>query len=124
MSFTARELEHLIEDDETNGVDGLFYVYANGNEERLADRYAWSELGWGVGVIRLNGQEYTWTAVKDIGGEGQGDYAAVIFAVETPEGRRLFRKEGYYSSYDGTDWDGDFAEVEEFEKTVTDYRKV
>lgn len=123
MSFTASELESIIEDDSDN-VDGLYYVYSDGREDRLSYSDAWSEIGWGGGVIRLNGQEYSWKAYKDVGGEGQGDYAAVIFSVETPEGRRLFRKEGFYSSYDGTDWDGSFSEVEEYEKTVTDFRRV
>lgn len=121
MSFTAAELEALIDDDETNGVDGLFF---DGQDEPMSPD-EWSEVAWGSGGrLHINGEDYTWKPVKDIGGEGQGDYAAVIFAVDGPDGRRLFRKEGYYSSYEGTDWDGNFAEVEAFERTITDYRVV
>lgn len=121
MSFTAAELEALINDDETNGVDGLFFD--DSDEPMSPDE--WSEVAWGSGGrLHINGEDYTWKPVKDIGGEGQGDYAAVIFAVDGPDGRRLFRKEGYYSSYEGTDWDGNFAEVEAFERTITDYRAV
>lgn len=50
--------------------------------------------------------------VEDFGGEGQGDLRYVVFSVKfTDETVKYFRQEGYYSSYDGTVWDGDFTEV-------------
>lgn len=53
------------------------------------------------------------------GSEGGGESVWVIFRV----GDQLFQKSGYYSSYDGVDWDGyEIEEVEPYEKTVTFYR--
>ncbi len=97
MSFTKDELEQAIGEDSY-----------------------WSEYGWGDNEVTIGGVTYVTKAVERIGGgEGSGEYAAVIFSVDG----RLFRKEGYYMSHHGTDWDGDFNEVEVYEKTVTDYRR-
>lgn len=54
------------------------------------------------------------------GGEGGGSDAYVVFKL----GDRYFKKEGYYASHYGTDWDGRLYEVEPYEKTVTFYRPV
>lgn len=115
--FTVQDVENAID-------DGDFQVRVGwgdrkGELEPLDDDI-WYTLGDGDGVVTLNGVEYEWTSVADIGGMDQGSYAAVIFKV----GDRLFRKEGYYASHYGTDWDGNFEEVEVYEKTVKDYRAV
>ncbi|MEV6638072.1 hypothetical protein AB0M54_45855 [Actinoplanes sp. NPDC051470] len=66
----------------------------------------------GVGDVRVL---HTYT-----GGEDGGADAELIFKV-TPDlgGVRYFRKSGWYSSYNGTDWDGQFTEVQPKVKTVT-----
>lgn len=38
------------------------------------------------------------------------------------ESGRLFRRSGYYSSWDGGDWDGDLVEVEPVQVTVTRFK--
>lgn len=64
----------------------------------------------------------TVTLVNDHGGEGMGDLRFMVIRVQMCEGSdRLFRKDGFYSSYCGTDWDGHFREVRAVEKTVTVY---
>jgi hypothetical protein len=55
--------------------------------------------------------------VSSVGGEGQGDQAYVIFQV----GDRFFRKNGYYASWVGFEWDGAFEEVVPEETTVIRY---
>lgn len=80
----------------------------------------WGEMGWGDTELTIRGETVTAKAVEYKGGEDQGSYTCVVFEVDG----RLFRKEGYYASHYGTDWDGDFSEVEVFEKTVKDYREV
>lgn len=58
--------------------------------------------------------------VNDVHGE-DGDYEAryLIFQV----GDQLFRINGYYSSWDGDNWeDSDIREVEAYTETVTRYR--
>lgn len=57
--------------------------------------YPWSNLS-----IVHDGNTYNVEVVADIGGEGEGSYAAIIFKVNG----ELWRKEGHYSSYDATDY--------------------
>lgn len=60
--------------------------------------------------------------VENVGGEGQGDHQHMVFKVlDFAGGARFFKKTGYYSSFDGGEWDGDFEEVKPVEKTVTVY---
>ena len=121
MSFTAQDVLNAFENEQ-------FEQYSTWRAKQYPETDAWcsieagdwDELTSGKGHVTINGTEYEWQAVLGLGGEGQGDYAAVIFSIDG----RLFRKEGYYASHYGTDWDGDFEEVEAYEKTVTDYRPV
>lgn len=115
MSFTASDVEAAVE-------NGDFRSKAWKSEEYYnLDEGDWYELGDGEGKVTLNGVEYDWKSVEHLGGgEGSGEYTAVIFNI----GGRLFRKEGYYASHYGTDWDGNFSEVEAYQKTSTAYRPV
>jgi hypothetical protein len=55
------------------------------------------------------------------GKEGGGDKIWVVFRI----GDQLFRKEGYYSSYNGDEWEeGDITEVKQIPKTVFVYEPV
>lgn len=100
MSFTARDVEVAMSKDK--------------------DFYGWGSLGYSNVKLTINGEEYTTTPIRSEGGEDEGSHAEVVFEV----GGRLFRKSGYYASHYGYDWDGEFDEVEAYEKTVTDYRPV
>lgn len=51
------------------------------------------------------------------GGEGGGEDAYVVFKL----GDRYFRKQGYYASHYGTDWDGELREVNPVQRVVTFY---
>lgn len=59
------------------------------------------------------------------GGEGEGEYVERVFAVkdEKDEVLHYLKITGYYSSYNGTDWDDKWEEVEPYEVTVTKYKK-
>lgn len=48
------------------------------------------------------------------GSEGEGERASLVFKVRPKDSDEVlyFKKEGYYSSWDGTNWDGSFYEVE------------
>jgi hypothetical protein len=83
---------------------------------------SWNEVGstWkdkegedvpGLGMV---------TRIADHGGSDQGSAAWVVLKV----GSRLFRKTGFYASYDGFTWDGDFRVVEAKPKTITVYENV
>lgn len=53
------------------------------------------------------------------GHEGEGEHAhIVICATETDQ---YFRIDGYYSSYEGTEWDGELREVQLVERMVKFY---
>lgn len=56
------------------------------------------------------------------GGEGGGEDAYQVVKLVADDGsERYFRKEGYYASHYGCDWDGDLYEVVPYEKVVTFY---
>jgi hypothetical protein len=59
--------------------------------------------------------------VEDVGGEGQGDTRYVVFSLSDGTNTRYFRKDGYYASYDGSTWDGEFREVTPIDRVVTFY---
>ncbi|AXK86570.1 hypothetical protein SAMN05421776_11716 [Nocardia farcinica] len=72
----------------------------------------------GLGAVKV---------IESFGGEGQGDSAYLIFQVQdsdNPYRMRFFRKNGYYASFHGTDWDGGFYEVRPMKHWVTVYEKV
>jgi hypothetical protein len=66
-------------------------------------------------------QGITITSPASYGGEGQGDELWVVFALTDGTDTRYFRKDGYYASYDGGAWDGDFREVTPQDRLVTFY---
>ena len=117
MTFTAEDLDRAIDAADNDEVVGLRHYGGIDNEVYLEDlwrefdSYKWVEI---PGFGRLEVVEY------DGGGEGHGEYIYLVFKI----GDRYFRKTGYYASFDGSNWDGSLEEVEPFEKTVTDYRRV
>lgn len=66
----------------------------------------------GLGYVKL---------VDEYGGEGQGEEYWVVFSVSDGEVTRLFRMDGYYASYCGSEFDGELKEVQARQKTVTVY---
>lgn len=83
-------------------------------EEWIDENSHWGEVGGGGDVIpRLGRVEQ----IEQVGGMDQGTHAHVVLRI----GSRLFRKDGYHQSYDGTYYDGAFYEVTEKKKTVTVY---
>lgn len=71
--------------------------------------------------VTVDGVDYPIEVVEtDPGGEGHG--ASVHFIIKV--GDEYFRKQGYYASHYGTDWDGAFEKVAEVEKTVKVWERV
>lgn len=71
---------------------------------------------------------YTLSFVEDFGGEGMGDSAWVVYKLVNNNDltASYIRYDGYYSSYDGTDWeewDG-FRVVEPVDVMITEYHTV
>jgi hypothetical protein len=67
--------------------------------------------------ISVDGETLPVTKVDGFGGEGKGEDIWVVVQV----GDQLFRKNGYYASHYGTDWDGSFDEVRSFTQEVIAY---
>lgn len=80
----------------------------------------WNDVEYkGVTLDSLFG--LTAKAVAQHGGEGQGDEYYVVAKI----GTQHFMRTAFYSSWEGVYWDeGELFEVEPYEKTVTDYRRV
>lgn len=65
------------------------------------------------------------TCVDEHGGEGQGSSYGYVFKIDHPEhGVGYIAYEGYYDSWNGTDWDEDPFMVEPKEQTITVYEPV
>ncbi|WNM66297.1 hypothetical protein SEA_CULVER_17 [Gordonia phage Culver] len=61
---------------------------------------------------------------ESFGGEGQGDKLWFVFKITDDTGEvRYFRKNGWYQSYSGGEYDGPTEEVEPAEKTITVWNK-
>lgn len=58
----------------------------------------------------------------DTGGEGHAEEVYMVFKTIDIDGAvQYWRKDGYYASYAGSEWDGDLREVELVERTVVFY---
>lgn len=62
--------------------------------------------------------------LEDHGGEGQGDEYWLIFQVVADGVTKLYRRNGWYASYSGGEYDGPTEEVKPVQKLVTVYEKV
>jgi len=71
---------------------------------------------------------YTLYFVEDFGGEGMGDSAWVIYKLVNNKDltASYIQYDGYYSSYDGTDWESwnEFSVVEPVDVVITQYHGV
>lgn len=58
------------------------------------------------------------------GREGEGDSVSRVLEVQTCQGSRFFKLCGFYSSWDGTDWENDVKEVKPEQVTITVYKEI
>lgn len=127
MAYTAKHVEDTLESL------SLSYNSDSGRYEfqpmtRYARGFSWDEFEEllydrmpsvvpGLGVVT--------PLVVDGGGEGHGEHCELVFKLTGDDGTdQYFKKNGYYASFHGTDWDGSFYEVTPTEKTVTVYPRV
>ena len=93
---------------------------ADSDEEVYFDE-AWPEFNemiWGSGTVDLpSGEAKT---LDSYGGEGKGDEYWVVFQV----GEKIYRVDGYYSSWEGVNWESaEPYEVKPVEVTVIEYKE-
>ena len=104
-------------------VEDLLMKHAGLTEYNDPDNGSWwywddcHEHADGTNVAGLG----TVTVVETFGGEGQGDRVHIVFRVSGDEGVQHYKIDGYYSSYSGTEWDGQLYEVTPQQRTITIY---
>jgi len=118
--ITARQFENIV----SEGVKGTYKTW---KDEIVDTEYDgsdfWSEAEGALSII-LDDEHTAQFFDGALGGEGSAEYIWQVWAVKDAEGNlQYFKKEGYYASYDGSNWDGSLFEVEPFEKTVTDWKE-
>ncbi|MEV2222699.1 hypothetical protein AB0E01_22805 [Nocardia vinacea] len=117
MTCTARELDDFIE------------AWLDGQDEDFRDCYRseWSALEdalEGDDTLDIEGLGSV-KGVETHGGEGQGDEYWMILEVTDAQGnKQLFKRDGWYASFNGGHYDGPTFEVRAVEKNVTFYEKV
>lgn len=110
-TLSTKEIEHAFEEYTDDWGDSSWSALVEYLDNWRGEN-DWKQVG-GVGLVRL--------AASQTGGEGEGEYCYLIFELEDG---RFFRKEGYYASFHGTDWDGYFCEVAPAERVITVYEPV
>lgn len=70
--------------------------------------------------VTLDGETFELKVVDETGGMDEGSHASVTIQI----GDQFFRKDGYYASHYGYDWDGAFYEVAPRQVTVTRYERI
>lgn len=115
---TAAQVQQEIIDWYNKLIEGNEYHEQTEYLDTAIDSFTDSIDTYGAGdVVLPSGQV---EQVAQHGGEGEGDEYWVVFSV----GDQLFRVEGYYSSWNGTDWENvEVEEVEAYEVSVTQYKK-
>jgi hypothetical protein len=79
----------------------------------------WSNLAYTMLRSQLG---YTATEVHSEGGyEGGGEYMCKVYKIEGPAGTAYVRHEGFYNSWDASEWDDCVEEVFPTEITRTEY---
>lgn len=114
MSLTDKEIGRALK-NHTWGEEGYSPGDFGWGEWSEIDGAEDGEVVPGVGTVKV---------LEDFGGEGQGEVIYLIFEITDPEGGvKLYRKDGFYASFHGSDWDGKFYEVVAREKVITVYEK-
>lgn len=101
----------------------------NQEEEYPSLDVEWNELSYELSDAKVLDDGVTIQVVKDFGGEGMGDQRYLVFKVsnwndKSEKDAQYFRKDGWYASHYGSEFDGDFYEVKPVKKTITVYDQV
>lgn len=117
QKLTAREVSEVFDAEEA----WYFYTPWRSEEKRQAQAswYHVSDIDTDTEIFTEHlGSFY----VHATGGSTDYDSSGGMYVVLRSERTgQLFRKEGWYQSHSGSEWDGDVYEVQAREKTVTVY---
>jgi hypothetical protein len=85
--------------------------------EEVIDEFV-DSISWGTSVTLPSGEA---KEIEQKGGEGEGEEYWVVFRVGDD---KFFRVEGYYTSWEGTNWENaEVIEVEPAQVLVTVYKE-
>lgn len=100
----------------------LIAALLTSHQSNIGGTYDWNEWVYygrnprsvpDLGIVRVVEEE-----------TGEGD-TFIVFEITFEDGTVAhFRKDGYYSSYDGNDWDGEFYQVVARPKSGVEYVRV
>lgn len=114
--LTVEQVEQLLVD-----VYNQNYKWADGSEDinwnEIEELFEWGNSdGYEAHGVKIENADF------DTGGEGHAEDIHMVFKTTDRNGNvQYWRKNGYYASYDGSSWDGDFREVRPVERLVTFY---
>lgn len=123
MSYTTKDVDRAVV------FDGYSYTYKRyDGEVREIHTKGWHELEealeYSNARVHLPGVGVA-TLVETYGGMDQGEERWFVFKVTDADGEeRLFRRNGYYASYDGSYFDGPTEEVKSVAKVVNVFEAV
>lgn len=89
--------------------------------------YDITEVSYNGGFEYTNFPELEGTTIEKVeqhGGEGEGDSYYIVFKIEHGEEETYIRFNGYYSSYNGVDWNIEFDIVKPKEIMITVYETI
>ena len=123
QALTAKQIESIIEDWFSEARDfNAEHVYDS--EVPYRDITDWSDFKYEVSEnepLTIPGLDNPVFKVDSHGGgEGSGETMYVVIGI----GDRFFRKDGFYASFDGANWDGTFREVVRETHVVKIFRPV
>jgi hypothetical protein len=107
MAFTAQQVQAALEEL----LDPEFNKYGERNFHKVIHYSYPQEFDLSIGKVEVVDSKW--------GAEGGGEDIWYILSVNG----QLFRQSGYYSSYDGENWEGMFEEVTRTPKTIYVYDK-
>lgn len=116
-TITAEQLERLINKWAEEQPQVEYEAYNNATRKYDLKKLRDFEFEWNADNAGDHGAEIELPGLgkiefyDTIGGEGDGKYWGAIWKL----GDRFFVKDGYYSSWDSSEFDGNFHEVEEKE---------
>lgn len=104
-----------------NEVSGVLNTLIIEQCDGSIDELSWRDLL----PITVAGNIYSFEVVEDFGGEGMGDHMYVVLRINKNEKLLCHVKySGWYSSWDGSEWETDFDIVEPVTVQKIEYRKV
>jgi len=82
----------------------------------ISEMFEWTDETFSAHGVTIERADF------DTGREGHAEDIHMVFKTTDRQGNEQYwRKTGYYASYDGDNWDGDFREVRPVERLVTFY---